>query len=150
MNTVILLSPRRERTSLAKTIIVTSLSILWDVLGVYESYILDEPPFLYFKWLLPSIYWKFIFEEKMINFPTLMNTIMEWRGSNCFGHHYFMYFKTKQTKPGSLLRPLLWQPDWPYLGPCNLDETTKTVIDSLFSWHSAYSTPRFFLNLCLF
>lgn len=98
MNTVILLSPRRERTSLAKTIIVMSLSILWDVLDVYESYILDEPPFLYFKWLLSSIYWKFIFEEKMINFPTLMNTIMEWRGSNCFGHHYFMYFKTNKTR----------------------------------------------------
>lgn len=38
------------------------------------------------------------FWRKMISLPRLINTTLEWRGSNCFGHHSFMCFKTKQTK----------------------------------------------------
>lgn len=133
---------KEKETFTSRKYLFTFLGILWDVLCVYESHILDESPFLDFNWHLSLIYWNFIFKEKMINLPRLMDTILEWRGSNCFGHHYFMHFKMKQTKPGSLLRLLFWQSGWPTWGqeawielPTSSYELT-TLLPTLYLLHT--------------
>lgn len=113
-----------------------TLGILWDVLGVYESHVLDE---IFVRFI--SIY----FWRKMTSLPRLINTTLAWGGSNCFGHHYFMYFQTKQTKTGSSLRPVLW----PSLGVKQLGRSCSDKVTDLhlFSCHSPGSTPRFFPGL---
>lgn len=133
---------KEKETFTSRKYLFTFLGILWDVLCVYESHILDESPFLDFNWHLSLIYWNFIFKEKMINLPRLMDTILEWRGSNCFGHHYFMHFKMKQTKPGSLLRLCSGSQAGHYLGPGSLDRAANIQLRTHNSSSHTLFTPH--------
>lgn len=147
VNTIILLSSRTGRTSLAEITFYVPRHP-WGCTGrVWKPHTwwISVP---LFQWtpcfnILIIYFWR-----KMTSLPRLINTTLEWRGSNCFGHHTSCTFKTKQTKAGSSLRPVLW----PLLGVKQLGRSCSyKVTDShLFSCHSIGSTPRFFLDLYLF